>query len=91
MEDMMEITKVENKGKHLNTLGKYHIFRLYKQNKHLNDNNIDAHNLIFNTIHKQDDRVLCACSLRHRIVNKNVAGERVSLYKTRELATTPLV
>jgi hypothetical protein len=49
----MKIIKVENKGKHLDTLEKYHIFCSYKQRQHLNDNNIDAYNPIFNAIYKQ--------------------------------------
>jgi hypothetical protein len=56
IEDIMEIIKVENKGKHLDTLEKYHIFCSYKQNIHLNNNNIDVYNPIFKAIHKQDDR-----------------------------------
>jgi hypothetical protein len=54
-EDIMDIIKIENKGKHLDTLEKYHIFYAYKQHKHLNDNNIDTHNPIFNSIYKHDD------------------------------------
>jgi arginyl-tRNA--protein-N-Asp/Glu arginylyltransferase len=56
IEDIMEIIKLENKGKHLGTLEKYHIFRSYKQKIHLNDNNIDVYDPIFNAIHKKDDR-----------------------------------
>jgi hypothetical protein len=51
----MEIIKAENKGKHLDTLEKYHIFCSYKQRQHLKDNSIDAYNPIFNAIYKQDD------------------------------------
>jgi hypothetical protein len=51
----MEIIKVETKGKHLDTLEKYHIFCSYKQRKHLNNNNMDAYNPTFHVIYKQDD------------------------------------
>jgi arginyl-tRNA--protein-N-Asp/Glu arginylyltransferase len=51
----MDIIKIENKGKYLDTLEKYHIFRAYKQHRHLYDNDIDTHNPIFNAIYKQDD------------------------------------
>jgi arginyl-tRNA--protein-N-Asp/Glu arginylyltransferase len=51
----MDIIKIEKKGKHLDRLEKYRVFRAYKQHKHLNDNNIDTHNPIFNAIYKQDD------------------------------------
>jgi hypothetical protein len=45
----------------LDTLERFHIFCTFKQNKHLNDNNIDVHNPIFNTVYKHkrsttDDR-----------------------------------
>jgi hypothetical protein len=55
IEDIMEIIKVENKGKHSDTLEKYYILCSYKQRQHLNDNNIVAYNPIFNTIEKQYD------------------------------------
>jgi hypothetical protein len=50
----MHIIKIERKGKHLDTLEKFHIFCSFKRNKHLNDNNIDTHNPIFNTIYKHN-------------------------------------
>jgi hypothetical protein len=52
MEDTMDVIKVERKGKHLDTLERFHIFQAFKQNTHLNDSNIDVHNPIFNTIYK---------------------------------------
>jgi hypothetical protein len=55
IEDVMDIIKIERKGKHLDMLEKYHIFCTYKHNKHLNDNNIDIHNPIFNTVYKLND------------------------------------
>jgi arginyl-tRNA--protein-N-Asp/Glu arginylyltransferase len=55
IEDIMDIIKIERKGKHLDTLEKFHIFCSYKLNKHLNDNNTDTQNPIFNTIYKQND------------------------------------
>jgi hypothetical protein len=42
----MDIITTERKGKHLDTLEKFHIFCSYKRNKHLNDNNIDTQNPI---------------------------------------------
>jgi hypothetical protein len=52
IEDVMDIIKTERKGKHLDTLEKYHTFCTYK---HLNDNNIDIHNPIFNIVYKLND------------------------------------
>jgi hypothetical protein len=52
IKDTMDIIKVEGKGKHLDTLERFHIFCAYKQNTHLNDNNIDVRNPIFNIVYK---------------------------------------
>jgi hypothetical protein len=35
--DTMDIIKTHKKGKHMNTLEKYHIHKLYKNNFHMND------------------------------------------------------
>jgi hypothetical protein len=48
----MDILEVEKKGKHLDALEVFHIFCLYKQDNHFNDNNIDIYNTIFNTVYK---------------------------------------
>jgi hypothetical protein len=55
IDDTMGIIKIERKGKHLDTLERFHIFCIFKQNKHLNDNNIDVHNPIFTTVYKYKD------------------------------------
>jgi hypothetical protein len=48
----MDVVKIERKGKHLDILEKFHIFCSLKQNKHLNDSNLDLNNPIFNTVYK---------------------------------------
>jgi hypothetical protein len=48
----MDVIKIGRKGKHLDTLEKFHIFCSFKQNKHLNDSNLDINNPIFNTVYK---------------------------------------
>jgi hypothetical protein len=48
----MEIITTGRKGKHLNTLGKYHIYKVSKKNLHMNDTNIDTYNPIFEELHK---------------------------------------
>jgi hypothetical protein len=42
----MEIITTGRKGRHLNTLKKYHIHEVSKKNLHMNDANIDTYNPI---------------------------------------------
>jgi hypothetical protein len=51
IDDMMEIITILKKGKHLNTVEKYHIYCAQKENRHLNDTHTDSQNSIFNFIH----------------------------------------
>jgi hypothetical protein len=56
--DTMDIIRTEKKGKHLNTLGKYHI-RVYKISKnkvHMYDTYIDIYNPIFETLQELNTR-----------------------------------
>jgi hypothetical protein len=48
----MEIMKTKRKGKYLNTLERYYIYEIGKDNLHMNDTNIDIHNPIFKALHK---------------------------------------
>jgi hypothetical protein len=48
----MEIIKTGRKGRYLNTLEKYHIYEIGKDNLQMNDTNIDIHNPIFKTLHR---------------------------------------
>jgi hypothetical protein len=54
--DTMDIIRYGRKGRHLNTLGKYHIYRISKTNVHLNDTYNETHNPIFQEIYKIYDR-----------------------------------
>jgi hypothetical protein len=54
--DTMDIVNTGKKGKHLNTLEKYHIYRTSKDNLHMNDTYIDIYNPIFETLSKFDIR-----------------------------------
>jgi hypothetical protein len=47
----MEVVKIQEKGKHLNTLEKYPIYRVRKQGIQLNNNYKDIHNPIFKVIY----------------------------------------
>jgi hypothetical protein len=49
----MDIIKTAKKGKHLNTLEKYYIYKLNKNKLHMNDTHIDTYNLIFETLKKR--------------------------------------
>jgi hypothetical protein len=44
--DIVDITRTHRKGKHLNTVGKYHIYKVSKNNLQMNDTDIDTHNPI---------------------------------------------
>jgi hypothetical protein len=50
--DTMEIIKTERKGRYLNTLERYQIYEIGKDNLHMNDTNIDIHNPISKALHK---------------------------------------
>jgi hypothetical protein len=52
----MEIIKTGKKGKHINTPEKYHIYRISKDNLHMNDTYVDVHNPIFETLHELNTR-----------------------------------
>jgi hypothetical protein len=45
--DVMEIMEMGKKGKYLNTLEKYHIYRTSKENMHLNDISTEVYNPIY--------------------------------------------
>jgi hypothetical protein len=46
----VDIIGTHKKGKHLNTLEKYHIYKISKNNLHTSDTNIDTHNPLFRTL-----------------------------------------
>jgi hypothetical protein len=52
----MDILKTHKKGKHMNTLVKYHIQKLYRNSLHINDNAIEPNNPIFKILHEIDNR-----------------------------------
>jgi hypothetical protein len=49
--DTMEIMETERKGKHLNMLERYHIYKASKNKIQMNDTNIDVYNPIFEALH----------------------------------------
>jgi hypothetical protein len=51
--ETMDIIRHE-RGKHLNTLEKYHIYKIGKNDLHKNDTNIDTHNRIFRTLQEMN-------------------------------------
>jgi hypothetical protein len=48
----MEIITTGRKGRYLNTLEKYHIYEICKDNLHMNDTNTDTLNPISEALHK---------------------------------------
>jgi hypothetical protein len=48
--DTTNIIKTEEKGKHINILEKYHIYKISKNRVHMNDKHIDIYNPIFETL-----------------------------------------
>jgi hypothetical protein len=52
----MEIMKIERKGKHLNTLEKYHIYKISKEGIHMNGIHDETYNQIFEVINNIDTR-----------------------------------
>jgi hypothetical protein len=47
MTDIMTIIKIERKGKHLNTLEKYHVYKANKEGPIMNDMHNETQNPIF--------------------------------------------
>jgi hypothetical protein len=50
--DTIDIIKTEKKGTHLNTLEKYHMYKISKNKQHMNETYIDIYNLIFETLYE---------------------------------------
>jgi hypothetical protein len=48
----MEVITTGRKGKHLNTLERYHIYKISRDNLHMNDTYIDTPNPIFKASHE---------------------------------------
>jgi hypothetical protein len=51
MVDTMDVIRISNKGKYLNTLEKYYIYKISRKGLHMNDMNINEHNPIFEVLH----------------------------------------
>jgi hypothetical protein len=47
----MESITTRKKGKYLNTLERYHIYEISRENLHMNNTYIDTHNPIFEALH----------------------------------------
>jgi hypothetical protein len=50
--DTMDVIRIGRKGRHLNTLEKYHIYEISRNNLHMNETHIELHNPIFKTVHE---------------------------------------
>jgi hypothetical protein len=54
--DTMGIITTAKKGRHLNTLERYHIYKLSKEKLHMNDTYIDTYNPIFEVLQEANAR-----------------------------------
>jgi hypothetical protein len=54
--DILDVIRKGRRGRHLNTLEKYHIYKISKTNVYLNDTHSETHNPIFQVIHDIYDR-----------------------------------
>jgi hypothetical protein len=52
----MKALKTQRKGKHLNTLERYYIYKMRKTGIQMNDACIDTHNPIFEIIQEENNR-----------------------------------
>jgi hypothetical protein len=56
MTDTMDVITTGRKGKHLNTLERYNIYRTSRENLHMNDTYIDTHNPIIKALQEMDKK-----------------------------------
>jgi hypothetical protein len=54
--DTTNIMKTEKKGKYLNTLEKYHVYKVSRKRLQISDANIDVYNPIFETLQELNTR-----------------------------------
>jgi hypothetical protein len=52
----MEVKRTERKGRYLNTLERYHIYKISRNSLHMNDAHIEVHNSIFQMVHELYNR-----------------------------------
>jgi hypothetical protein len=52
----MDIITTGRKGKHLNTLERYYIYRTSRENVHMNNTYIDTHTPIFEELQEMDKK-----------------------------------
>jgi uncharacterized protein YbcV (DUF1398 family) len=66
--DTLENGEVERKGKHLNTLEKYHVYRFIRNRLHMNNTHIDTYNPIFEALQEVDTRKWHAHNIRDSVL-----------------------
>jgi hypothetical protein len=52
----LDVIRTGKKGRHLNTMEKYHMYRISRNNSHMNDTYIDTYTPIFQNLHELYDR-----------------------------------
>jgi hypothetical protein len=76
--DTMDVIRTEKKGKHLNTLERYHIYLTKKGNLrvHMNETCIDTFNPIFETLHELCNKEQHVPPQNHVVACRPVARQR---------------
>jgi hypothetical protein len=57
----MDVIRTGRKVRHINTLEKYHIYKISRNNLHTNDTHIEEHNPIFQKVHELYNRQEYTC------------------------------
>jgi hypothetical protein len=88
----MKVLKTEKKGKHLNTLEKYHIYKTSKEGLQMNDAYIDTHNPIREVIQEINDRERQKTHYKRKEQSNSVThsrkGTQLSQLKKEDTVTT---
>jgi hypothetical protein len=56
IKDTMDVRKTGRKGRQLNALEKHYIYKINRNNLHMNDTHIEAHNPTFQIVHELYNR-----------------------------------
>jgi hypothetical protein len=54
--DTIKVIRIQRKGKYLNTLERYHIYKVSREGVQMNDAHVDVHNSIFEALQEVNTR-----------------------------------
>jgi hypothetical protein len=72
--DTMDVIRTGRKSRHLNTLERYHIYKICRNNLHMNETYIEAHNPILQTVHGLYNRQQYTHYLARYLSESNYTG-----------------